>query len=188
MPYFVSTVITVVLIRNVFASSGIVNSIISPFTHGEPILFFQEPRWFKFIYLVMIVWKSTGFDSIVYLGAIAGIDTGLYEAAFIDGAGRLARMWYITIKGLAPTIAIMFILRVGGLLGVAWMEIYLLQNGLTIEASEVIQTYLYKRGILGGAYSLGTAIGLLTSVFGLALILITNHAAKKISGNEVSMF
>jgi putative aldouronate transport system permease protein len=188
MPYFVSTVITVVLIRNVFASNGIINIIFAPFMQGKTIIFFQEPGWFKIIYFVMVIWKFTGFDSIVYLGAIAGIDPGLYEAAFIDGAGRLSRIWYITVKGIMPTIAIMLILRVGRILDVCWMEILLLQNDITLEASEVIQTYLYKRGILGGAYSIGTALGLLTSFFGLGLLLITNHLARKFSDEEISMF
>jgi putative aldouronate transport system permease protein len=187
MPYFVSTAISVAMMRNIFASNGSINSFIALLTGGQSILFFQDPAWFRFLYMTMIVWQGTGFGSIVYLGALSAIDTELYEAAFIDGAGRLARIWYISIKGILPTIAMMFIMRMGGFLGIAWMEVLLLQSDLTIESSEVIQTYMYKRGLVEASFSLGTAMGLMMSIIGLMLLLVTNQISKKLSDNEIYM-
>ena len=188
MPYFVSTVISVALVQTLFSSTGVINEIVKIFNHGENIIFIQDPKWFKFLYFILVIWKFTGFDSIVFFGAIAGIDPQLYEAALIDGAGRLARMWHITIKCIMPTAAIMLILKIGKILNVCWQEILLLQNDLTLSTSEVIQTYVYKRGIISGDYSFGTAIGLLTSVFGFLMVLGSNWLTRKMSDNEVSMF
>jgi putative aldouronate transport system permease protein len=187
MPYFVSTAISVSMMRTIFASNGAINGFITQFTGGQAILFFQDPGWFRFLYIIMIVWQGTGFGSIVYLGALSAIDMELHEAAFIDGAGRLGRIWHISIKGILPTVGMMFIMRMGGLLSIAWMEVLLLQSDLTIDSSEVIQTYLYKRGLVEANFSLGAAIGLLMSVIGLILLLVTNQISRKLSDNEIYM-
>ncbi len=189
MPYFVSTVIAVSLIMTMFSpTDGVINGVVKIFNNGEPIFFMQDPKWFRFIYFVLAIWRYTGFDAIVFIGAISGIDPELYEAAYIDGAGRLSRLWHITVKSILPTAAIMLILKVGKILHLCWQEILLMQNDLNINVSEVVQTFIYKRGLLGNDYSYAAAVGLITSLFSVVMILGTNWVTKKMSDNEISMF
>ena len=188
MPYFISSVIVVGLVNLILSpTDGIVNQVIE-LLGGKTVLFMERPQLFISVYLGMGIWQGTGFGAIVYLAAISGIDAELYEAAILDGAGRFGRMWHITIKSILPTIAILFILRLGGILNVGWMEILLMQNTMNVSASEVIQTFVYKRGIVGADYSYATAVGLLMSVIGLVMIVMSNFAVKKLTQSEMSLF
>lgn len=188
MPYFVSAVIAVSLVQSILSpAGGVVNELIKAFG-GEPIIFLQESSWFRPIYFALAIWRYTGYDSIVFFGAISGIDQELYEAALIDGASRMQRIWHITLKCIMPTAAIMLILKVGKILNLCWQEILLMQNDLNLSVSEVIQTFVYKRGVLQADYSFATAVGLCTSLFSLVMVLLTNYAANKLSDHEVSMF
>ena len=188
MPYFVSSVIIVTLVTTIFGSNGVVNSLRMQFGADSPLLFMQDSKWFKPIYMLMGIWQYTGYDAIVFVGAMAAIPPELYEAALIDGAGRFSRMWHITVRCIMPTIATMFILKVGKIMNLMWQQILLMQNDLNIGVSEVIQTYVYKRGIESADYSFATAVGMLTSLFSLVLIVSTNYITKKMSDNEVSVF
>jgi len=188
MPYFISSVIVVGLVNLILSpTDGIVNQVIR-MLGGNTVLFMEKPQLFLPMYLGMGIWQNTGFGAIIYLASIAGIDPELYEASILDGAGRFSRMWHITVKSILPTIAILFILRLGGILNVGWMEILLMQNNMNISASEVIQTFVYKRGIVGADYSYATAVGLLLSTIGLAMIVGSNLVVKKMTDSEMSLF
>lgn len=188
MPNFISSVIMVAIITMILSpNDGIVNRAITALG-GTTIHFMEGPQYFVPIYLSMGVWAGTGFGAIVYLAAIAGIDAELYEAAVIDGAGRFSRMWHITFKSIVPTIAIMFIMRLGGILSVGWTEILLMQNSMNISVSEVIQTFVYKRGIVGADYSYGAAVDLMMSILGMGTVILSNFVVRKLTDSEISLF
>lgn len=188
VPYFISSVIIVglvVLMLN--PTDGIVNNLIRAFG-GESISFLERPQWFRFVYVAMSLWKGTGFGAIVYLSAIAGVDQELYEAAIIDGAGRMKRMWHITVKGIMPTIMIMLIMRVGTILNIDWMEVLLMQNKVNMQVSEIIQTFIYKRGLINAEYGYATAVGLMMSTLSMTLMIGTNQVVKKATDGDMSLF
>lgn len=181
LPHFLSWVIVGTFVYQMLSpTSGIVNSIlISLGVTDAPIYFMVQENLFIPIYLVTSLWKSTGYGIVIYLSTIAGIDQGLYESALIDGANRFQRILYITLPCLAPTISTMLILNVSSLINVGFDPIFNLYNPATYAVSDVISTYVYRRGLVDAQYSLTTAIGLFQNVVGLILILITNWAAKK---------
>lgn len=186
MPHFISSVIVAGMVIMILSPSmGIANEIVERFG-GERTAFLEQPQYFRSIYVTMLIWKELGFSAIIYLAAIVQIDPQLYEAATIDGAGRMRRMWHITIAGIRSTIIILFILRLGGILNVGWMEILLLQNPLNTDTSEVIQTFVYKRGLINRDYSYATAVGLFQSVVAFFFIVTANKISKKVS--EVYIF
>lgn len=186
LPHFISTVVVVGLIMQILSpSGGLVNNFLALFGK-ESIYFVGEKKYFRTIYVLMELWRGTGFGAIVYIAAITSIDSEIYESAIIDGAGRLKRMWYITIPSIIPTITILFILRMGGILSIGWTEVLLLQNPINREVSEIISTYLYKRGLEQAEYSFGAAAGLLNSIVSLIFVIVTNFLAKKTS--ETSLF
>ncbi|NJJ39894.1 sugar ABC transporter permease [Paenibacillus sp. 7028] len=182
-PYFISTVVLAGMIL-VFLSpnSGLINHIIGAFG-GEPVLFMSEAGWFRPIYIMSTVWQETGFATIIYLAALAGIDPHLHEAAVVDGANKWQRIRHIDLTGILPTITVLFILAVGNLMNVGFEKAFLLQTDLNIDASEIISTYVYKIGIQRAQYSFSAAIGLFNAAINLVLLLIVNRTAKKISGN-----
>ena len=126
------------------------------------------------------VWQKAGWGSIIYLAALTGINTQLYEAAMIDGANKWQQTWYISIPGIAPVISIQLLLTIGRILSVGYEKILLLYNGSTYETADVISTYVFRRGIMGADYSYGTAVGLFQAVLGLILVVLANKAASKI--------
>lgn len=185
-PHFLSTVVMVGLII-IFLSpqNGIINHLIT-FFGGERISFMTEPGWFKSIYVFSGVWQGMGWSSIIYLAALAGIDPTLHEAAKVDGASRLQRIWKINLPGIMPTVVILLILNVGQIMGIGFEKIYLMQNDLNIESSDVISTYVYTQGILGAQYSFSAAVGLFNSLVNLMLLVLVNRIAKKV--NETSLW
>lgn len=185
MPYFISTVIVIGLLRSFLSpSSGIVNVFIKNLGF-EPINFMGEAKYFRSLYVFSGIWQGAGFSAIIYISAIAGIDPELYNAASIDGAGRLKQIWHITLPGILPTISIMLIMRIGGLLGVDWQKILLMSNDMTTNVAEVIQTFTYKRGLINADYGYATAVGLFTSVIGFMLVVGSNWVSKKLSGTHI---
>ncbi len=181
LPHFISVVILVGLMKTMFSpNGGVVNSIIEAFG-GEPINFFMEKSWFRTLYVGSGIWQGFGWGSIIYLATIAGIDTQLYEAAHMDGAGRFRCMWNITLPCIKPTIVIMLILRLGRLLSVGFEKIILMYSPATYEVSDVISSYVYRYGIMQANYSFGTAVDLMNSVVALVLIVITNKISQKVS-------
>lgn len=185
LPHFLSMVVVVSMIRNILSPSmGIVNSIIKSMG-GEEIYFIGEPKYFRPIMIISGIWQEVGWGSIIYLSALSGIDPELYEAAVIDGAGRFKQVLYITIPGIAQTIVVMLILRIGTLLSVGFEKVYLLQNPHNLAVSEVLSTYIYKRGMVNNNYSLATAVGMFNGLISLILVGLANKLSKKYS--EISL-
>jgi putative aldouronate transport system permease protein len=183
-PHFISVVvISGMILVFLDPSSGIVNTLIKALG-GEPISFITEPGWFKSIYVLSGEWQNLGWGAIIYLAALAGINPELHEAAQIDGASRWQRIFHINIPGIMPTIIILFILNLGSFMNVGFEKIYLLQNPLNMESSEVIQTHVYRSGLLQAQYSYTAAIGLFNNVINFAILLTFNRLARR-SGNSL---
>ena len=140
----------------------------------------QNKNLFYPIYIISDIWKGIGWDSIIYLAALSGIDQEQYEAAKIDGASRLQQMFYITLPGLMPTVSMLLILRIGSLLSVGYEKIILLYQPTTYEVADVISSYVYRRGLMDGEFSYGTAVGLFNSIVSIILLLLANKASKKL--------
>jgi putative aldouronate transport system permease protein len=181
LPHFISTVVVVGMIMTFLSPrSGFVNSFIVAFG-GKAIHFMSEPGWFRSIYVWSGVWQEAGWGSIIYLAALTGIDPSLYEAAIVDSASRWQRLIYITIPCLIPTVIIMLIMRMGGLLNVGFEKIMLMYNPITYETADVISTYVYRRGIQGAEYSFSTAVGLFNSVINFIILISFNSLSRKVS-------
>ena len=187
LPHFVSFVVVSNIAYTVFSTTGIINQMLKALGIIErPIVFFTIPKAFWWLVMALNVWKEMGWSAIIYIAAIAGIDPSLYEAAMVDGAGRLRRIWNITLPSIAPTIVVLLILAVPDLLSAGFDASYLLGNAMVSQYSEVLDTYVYRMGIREGQYSYAAAIGLARQVVGLILILLANAFSKKVS--EYSLF
>lgn len=184
-PHFISTVVLVGMINVMFSySSGVVNTVITNLGL-ERIYFMGRPEYFRHLYVWSGVWQGMGWGAIIYLAALSGIDPGLHEAASIDGATRLQRIIHINIPSILPTIMIMLIMRMGNILTVGYEKVFLLQTDLNIEMSEVISTYVYKRGIINTNYSFSTAVGLFENVINIILLVFANQMSKKFAKNSL---
>lgn len=185
LPHFISMVAFVGLVTAVLSpSTGILAQIVRAFG-GTPVYYMGDGRYFRAICVISGIWQETGWNSVIYLSAISAVDPDLYEAAMMDGAGRFQRIVRITLPCIAPTIAIMLILRVGTLLNIDFEKVYLLQNSANLDVSEMIQTWVYKRGMIRFDYSLATAAGLFNSVISLIMVAVSNLLSRKISGNAI---
>lgn len=186
MPYFISTVVLIGMI-NIFLSpsNGLINGIIRAFG-GEPIAFLNNPKSFLPIYITSAIWQTTGWSAIIYLAALSSVPPELHEAAIMDGASKMKRILNIDIPYIMPTIVIQLILLVGNVMNVGFEKIFLMQNPLNLEVSEVISTYVYKMGILNYQYSFSTAVNLFNSVINLILLLSVNKICKKVA--DTSLF
>ncbi len=185
IPHFISWVIIGGLFREILSiQGGIVNEFIGLFG-VKPIMFLADTRFFRSVLVVSEIWRDAGYGAIIYLGAIATIDTQVYEAAIIDGTSRIQRMRYITLPGIASTIIVLLILRVGRILEVGHEQILMLYNPVVYEVGDVISTFIYRNGIGNFEYSLTAAAGILRSVIGLILIITTNSLARKMNQSSV---
>lgn len=185
-PHFISVVVIVGMINIMFSPSmGVVNTILNHLGI-ESIYFTGDPKYFRHLYVLSGVWQSMGWSAIIYIAALAGIDPSLHEAAAIDGASRLQRIIHINLPCIAPTVIIMLILQIGSIATVGYEKVYLMQNDLNLQVSEVISTYVYKRGILNTNYSFSTAVGLFNNVVNVIMLLIANTISSKFS--ETSLF
>lgn len=181
LPHFISVVVVVGLVFAILSPySGIINKLIT-LTGKPPVFFFNDPVYFPFILALTDVWQGTGWGTIVYLAAITSIDPTLYEAATVDGANRFRQLVHITIPAIMPTIITLFILRMGGLFSVGYQRILLLYNPTIYETADVIQTFVYRRGITGQEYSFGTAVGLFNSLLNLILLVSFNKLMRRVS-------
>ncbi len=181
LPHFVSVVVIAGIVTTFLApSSGLFNLVLEKMGM-EKIYFLTNPDYFRGIYTAMNLWKETGFASIVFIAAIAGIDTQLYEAAKMDGAGKLKQILHITLPGILPTIVVMFILKIGSLLSVGYETIILLYQPATYEKADVISTYVYRSGLVDGRYDFATAVGLFNAVVALILVVMANRLSKKVT-------
>ena len=181
LPYFVSSVVIAsMVVQFLSPSSGIINNLIAA-AGGERQYFLTQPGAFRTIYTLMNLWKNIGWNSIIFLAAISGINGELYEACMVDGGGYLRRMWHITLPGIAGTIVVLLIMRLGHVMDAGFETILLLQNNANLETSDVIGTYVYRRGLKGGEYSYGTAVGMFQSVIGFALVIFANWLSRRYS-------
>jgi putative aldouronate transport system permease protein len=179
LPHFVSTVIIVGMYVNFLSpSTGLINNIIE-MLGGQRTYFLNDPQYFRRLYTMMGIWAGVGWGSIIYLAALTGIDVELYEACVIDGGGRIRQTLHITLPGIAPTIIIMLIFRIGNLLSVGHESILLMYTPATYETADVISTYVYRRGLVEADYSFSTAVGLFNSLVSLVLITFANEMAKR---------
>ena len=179
MPHFISTVVVAGIVINLLSPQYGMISIIAEKLCGERIYFMAKPECFRTIYTVMNIWQTVGYGSIVYIAALSGIDQQLYEAAVIDGAGKFQQIWHVTLPGLLPTIVTMLIMRIGSILGSSTETVLLLQQPSTYDVSDVLGTYVYRRGLIDSDYSYSTAVGLFNSIIGLLLVSIANTISKK---------
>lgn len=179
LPHFISLVVLCGMITQFTMSNGLFADI-SAFFGGERINLLIEKKYFYPIYILSSIWANLGWDSIIYLAALAGIDQEQYEAARIDGAGRLAQMWHITLPGLLPTISILLVMKIGSLLSVGHEKILLLYQPITYEVADVISTYTYRKGIIEASFSYSTAVGLFNSISNITLLFIANKFSKKV--------
>ncbi|MGM9601448.1 MAG: ABC transporter permease [Faecousia sp.] len=185
LPHFISTVVLVGIIL-IFLSpgSGLIGTVYKLFGAEAPNLMASASA-FKHIYVWSDVWQNTGWDSIVYLAALSSIDPSLYEAAEIDGAGRWQRLKKIDLPLILPTATVLLIMRMGGILGIGYEKVYLMQNSLNTSASEVISTLTYKVGLLNAQYSYSAAIGLFNTVVSVTVMVIVNNISRKVSNSSV---
>lgn len=185
-PHFISIVVLCGMVTLfVSPTSGIINKFVTVLG-GEPIAFLQEPAMFKWVYVLSGVWQEMGWGSIIYFATLSGVDKSLIEAAEMDGASRLQKIWYINLPVLVPTIIVLLILNCGSLLGVGYEKVYLLQNATNVSASEVISTYVYKVGLEQSDFSFGTAAGLFNSVVNSIILLIANAISDR--ATQTSLF
>ncbi|MCW3790219.1 ABC transporter permease subunit [Paenibacillus sp. LS1] len=179
MPHFISVVIVAGIVTNFLApGNGIINLIIEKFG-GDKIYFLADASFFRTILNSMSIWQGTGFAAIIYIAALSGVNSELYEAAVIDGASKWKRTLHVTIPGILPTIMIMLILQIGSLLEVGYEAIILLYQPVTYATADVISTYVYREGIVNGRYDMAAAVGLFNSVVGFILIIAANKLSKK---------
>jgi putative aldouronate transport system permease protein len=181
VPYFLSVVVIVGIINVLLhPASGVVNRLLLALGAPEAVRFMEKPEYFQTIYVVSNVWQNMGWNSIIYLAALAGVDPALHDAAAIDGASRLQRIWHISLPTLLPTISILFILRMGTIMSVGFEKVFLMQNPLNMEGSDVISTFVYRTGILGADYSFSAAVGLFNSVINFLLLFGVNALSRRL--------
>ena len=182
LPHFVSWVVVGGIVRDVLSVHGVVNGMMG-FVGAEPRLFLQEMHSFLPIVITSMIWKNIGWGSIIYLAAITGIDPDLYEAAEIDGAGRVQRMWHITLPSITHVIIILFLLRIGNILEAGFDQIFNLYNPLVYDVADIIDTYVYREGISGFQYSLTAAASLFQNLVGLMLLLVVNFVTRRMQAD-----
>jgi putative aldouronate transport system permease protein len=182
LPHFLSWVIVVGMITNLLSpSTGIINTLYKSMGR-KTVDFLTTPAYFRPILVLADIWKGCGWGTIVYMAAISGIDPTLYEAAVIDGANKLQRIFYVTLPGIAGTIVVLLIMRTGSILNNGFEEIYLLKNALTAEVADVFETYTYEVGLREGRFSYAAAVGFFQSVVGCIMLFTTNTASRRIGG------
>ncbi|MEF9960071.1 MAG: ABC transporter permease subunit [Niameybacter sp.] len=179
-PHFISVVVLVGMLGIFFSvNGGLVNEIIKLFG-GEPTLFMGEVKYFRHMYVWSGIWQSMGWSAVIYLAALSGVSPELHEAATVDGATKLKRIWHIDLPTILPTIVTLLILNCGSVMSMGFEKAFLMQNPLNAEQSEIIATYVYKMGLINAEYGFSTAVGLFNSVINCILLISVNKVSKKI--------
>ena len=184
LPHFLSWAVLAVVVANIFSFEGPVNAFLGMFGI-KPTLFLASNTWIRPILIGTDVWKEFGYGSIVYLAALTGIDSGLYEAAAIDGANRFKQLINITIPGILPIIMLMTAINLGNILNAGFDQVFNLYNPIVYETADIIDTYVYRVGLVGMQYSFATAVGLLKSVVGCILLVSANQLSKKFANKQI---
>ena len=179
MPHFISLVVICGMIVNFVSTEGVVNNFLAFLGFGRTA-FLVRPEWFRPIYIASDIWQHVGWGSIIYLAALTNVDPQLYEAASLDGAGRWRQLRHVTWPGILPTVVILFILALGRIMEVGYQKIILLYTGATYETADVIATYVYRRGLIESDFSYATAVGLFTSVIGIAFVISANRISRSL--------
>lgn len=189
LPYFISWVIAANIFITFLSADGVINHLLMAigFT-DEQILFFQKGPYFWWIIAIANAWKVLGYNAIIYLAAVSGISQDMYEAADVDGATRVQKIWYITLPALKPTIMVLLILAIGGVLNTGFEQQLLMANDSILNYSDVLDTYAYRYGLKNGMYSYGTAVGLFKSVVSFILVMGANSLSKKFDDNNTALF
>ncbi len=180
LPHFISLIVVTGMLTNFSMTTGLFNDIIA-FFGGERSPLLQDPKLYRTIYVASSIWQEVGWGSIIYLSALAGVDSQLYEAAQIDGAGKWKQLIHVTMPAIAPTIIIMLIMKMGSLMNMGYEKTILLYNPSTYETADIISSHIYRIGLLDQDWSYSTAIGLFNSVINFGLLLITNKISKRYS-------
>lgn len=180
LPYFISSVVAAGIIIDFTASEGIISKFVSLFT-GESVNLMAHAKYFPAIYVGSNIWQGIGFGSIIYLAAITSVNQELYEAAIVDGAGRIRQTIHVTLPGILPTIIIMLILRIGNMLSIGYEKMLLLQNASNLQASEIISTFVYKKGLIEASYGYSTAVGLFNSVINFTFLVGANIFSRRLT-------
>lgn len=184
-PHFISVVVVVgMLVAFLDPNTGLINHLIRALGM-EPIPFLTSPDWFRHIFVWSGQWQTLGWSTIIYLAALAGVNPELHEAAKVDGATRLQRIFRINIPSIMPTIVVLFILNIGNFMQIGFEKVLLMQNTLNSETSDIIQTFVYETGILQGQYSFAAAVGLFESAINIVLLITVNQIARKVSENSL---
>ena len=182
LPYFISWVVVASILFTLLGTEGNINSLLMHFGWiQKPISFLNEKNYFWGILTSANIWKDLGWSAIIYISAIAGVDQELYQAGAVDGLGRFGKVWHITLPGIAPTIILLFIMNIGNILNAGFEQQLLIGNPLTKVVYENIDTYVYRYGVQIGRYSFATAVGLMKSVIGFALVMIANKISAKVT-------
>lgn len=184
IPHFFTWVVVYSLFFNMFNSMGAVNKFFQIFT-GEPVMFFSNGGWFRFLLVISAVWKGTGWVTIVYLSAISSIDREIYEAAVIDGAGKIQQAKYITIPSLLPVLALQLTTRMGSVISGGFDQVLAFYNSSVYDVADVLGTFIYRQGIGQANFSYATAVGLFESVVGLVFVMMSNFVSRKMTGRDV---
>lgn len=178
LPHFLSWVVVGGIVFELLSNKGVVN-VVRGWWGFEPILFLQEQKFFRSLVVLSGIWKEVGWGTIIYLAAITGINPNLYEAAVMDGANRWKQTMHITLPTMFPTILVLFLLHIGNFLELGFDQVYNLLTPMTYSVGDIIETYVYRAGVLQGQYSVTTAIGLFQSVIGFTLLWVFNRLARK---------
>ena len=184
MPHFISIVVICGLVVNFFSLNGLVNTIIQVFG-GEPIAFLSDPKWFRTVYVGSEVWQNFGWDSVVFLAALTGIDMEQFEAAKLDGASRWQTIWHISLPSILPTVVTMLLMRIGHVMSIGFEKVFNLYSPATWETADIISTFVYRQGILGANFSSAAAIGLFNSVINLILVVMMNKLSRKLTESSL---
>jgi putative aldouronate transport system permease protein len=185
LPHFLSWVIMYgVLLVMLSPGNGLINDIIQQFG-GEPVAFLTKIKWFRSVVIISDIWKETGWSTILYLAALLSISPHLYEAAIVDGASNLQRIWHISLPGILPIIVVVTLLRLGHILDAGFNQIFVLYSVPVYSVGDIIDTWVYRQGILQFQFSLGTAVGLFKGVIGLILIVITRRISRRLAEDGV---
>jgi len=187
LPHFLSTVIIVTMLQRILApNTGVINQIVGSLGGDSTTFFMMVPGYFFKLLFSMDLWRNIGWDSIIYLAAISGVDLALYEAASIDGCSKLKKMWYITLPGIRGTIGLLFIMGVGSMLSTGFEQIYLLRTPGNMTVADTFDTFIVRIGLMNGQFGYATAVGLIQGLVGLFLVIICNKISKKYT--EVSLW
>ena len=185
LPHFVSMVVACGLVFNLLSYNGLLNQILGLFG-GKPKLWLSTPKYFPWIHELSSLWQNMGYNSIIFLAALSSIDSQLLDAAAIDGCNRFQRVWHVHIPGILPTILLLLLMRVGSMMSIGYERIILLYNEAVYETADVMSSFVYRKGLLGGQLSYGAAVDLFNSVINLTLLFIFNAISRRVS--EISLW